>query len=107
ADMLRAPWWESSDPSPLRVVNSGGAPIPVSLIRAFHNRDIMFCQGYGLTATSPGCTFLPASEALNKAGSAGRAVAFAEFEIRDASRNVSPNGSTGAIAVRGAKVTDT
>jgi fatty-acyl-CoA synthase len=106
ADMLHSPRWESTDLSPLRFVNSGGAPIPVSLIRAFHNRDIMFCQGYGLTETSPGCTFLPASEALNKAGSAGRAVPFAEVEIRDASGNVCSTGITGEIVVRGPNVTD-
>src|SRR5699024_3890683 len=72
----------------------------------FHNRDIMFCQGYGLTETSPGCTFLPASEALNKAGSAGRAVPFAEVEIRDASGNACSTGITVEIVVRGPYVTD-
>lgn len=104
ADMLHSPRWETTDLSPLRFVNSGGAPIPVSLIRAFHHKDIMFCQGYGLTETSPGCTFLPAHEALDKTGSAGRAVPFTEVEVRDASGNVCATGITGEIVVRGPNV---
>src|SRR5699024_2487541 len=106
ADVLHSPRWATTDLSPLRFVNSGGAPIPVAHIRAFQQRDIMFCQGYGLTETSPGCTFLPASEALDKAGSAGRAVPFTEVEVRDASGNVCSTGITGEIVVRGPNVTD-
>ena len=105
ADMLQSPRWETADLSSLRFVNSGGAPIPVSLIRAYQDKNIMFCQGYGLTETSPGCTFLPAANALDKAGSAGRAVPFAEVEVRDASGNVCSTGVKGEIVVRGPNVT--
>ena len=105
ADMLQSPRWESADLSSLRFVNSGGAPIPVSLIQEYQAKDIMFCQGYGLTETSPGCTFLPAAFALDKAGSAGRAVPFTEVEVRDASGNACSAGVNGEIVVRGPNVT--
>ncbi|WP_219922024.1 acyl-CoA synthetase [Brevibacterium oceani] len=104
ADMLQSPRWETADLSSLRFVNSGGAPIPVSLIQAYQAKDIMFCQGYGLTETSPGCTFLPAAFALEKAGSAGRAVPFTEVEVRDASGNACSAGVNGEIVVRGPNV---
>nr|WP_245162227.1 long-chain fatty acid--CoA ligase [Brevibacterium marinum] len=106
ADMLQSPRWNTADLSSLRFVNSGGAPIPVSLIEAFQAKDIMFCQGYGLTETSPGCTFLPAANALDKPGSAGRAVPFTEVEVRDASDNVCSAGVKGEIVVRGPNVTN-
>ena len=65
----------------------------------------MFCQGYGLTETSPGCTFLPAANALDKAGSAGRAVPFTDVEIRDAAGNPCQARVKGEIVVRGPNVT--
>ncbi|WP_208094674.1 acyl-CoA synthetase [Brevibacterium limosum] len=106
ADMLSSPRWDTTDMTSLRFINSGGAPIPVPLIRAYQARDIMFCQGYGLTETSPGCTFLPAAHALDKAGSAGRAVPFAEVDVRDASGSSCPAGVNGEIVVRGPNVTN-
>jgi fatty-acyl-CoA synthase len=105
ADMLQSPRWASADLSSLRFVNSGGAPIPVSLIKSYQARGIMFCQGYGLTETSPGCTFLPAEHALDKAGSAGRAVPFTEVEVRDVSGNSCSPGVKGEIVARGPNVT--
>lgn len=105
SDMLQSPRWNTADLTSLRFVNSGGAPIPVSLIEAFQAKDIMFCQGYGLTETSPGCTFLPAASALDKPGSAGRAVPFTEVEVRDVSGNVCSSGVKGEIVVRGPNVT--
>ncbi|WP_205677692.1 acyl-CoA synthetase [Brevibacterium aurantiacum] len=105
SDMLQSPRWNTADLSSLRFVNSGGAPIPVSLIEAFQAKDIMFCQGYGLTETSPGCTFLPAANALDKAGSAGRGVPFTEVRVRDLAGNDCEAGVKGEIVVRGPNVT--
>ncbi|RBP66061.1 fatty-acyl-CoA synthase [Brevibacterium sanguinis] len=105
ADLLHSPRWETTDLSSLRFVNSGGAPIPVSLIEAYQARNIMFCQGYGLTETAPGATFLPAAYALDKPGSAGRAVPFAEVKVRDPAGNSCPAGIRGEIVVCGPNVT--
>ncbi|MGN6034167.1 acyl-CoA synthetase [Brevibacterium casei] len=104
ADLLHSPRWETTDLTSLRFVNSGGAPIPVALIHAFQDRDILFCQGYGLTETSPGATFLPGAFALAKPGSAGRAVPFTEVAVRDLSGNPCEAGQTGEIVVRGPNV---
>jgi len=106
ADMLQSPRWSTADLTSLRFINSGGAPIPVSLINAFQARDIAFCQGYGLTETSPGATILPASHALDKPGSAGRALPFSEIDIRDPSGNPCAAGQPGEVVVRGPNVTN-
>src|SRR5699024_1682917 len=92
------------DLSSVRFVNSGGAPVPVALIHDYQARDIMFCQGYGLTETAPGCTFLTAEEAVARPGSAGRAVPFTEVDVRDPSGNPCGPGVRGEVVARGPNV---
>ena len=104
AGLAQSPRWATTDLSSVRFVNSGGAPVPVSLIHDYQARDIMFCQGYGLTETAPGCTFLTAEEALARPGSAGRAVPFTEVDVRDASGNPCGPGVRGEIVARGPNV---
>lgn len=104
ADLVDSPRWETADLSTLRFVNSGGAPIPVKLINDFLERGIAFCQGYGLTETAPGATFLTAEDALRKPGSAGRAVPFAEVKVVGADGGQLPPGERGEILVRGPNV---
>jgi fatty-acyl-CoA synthase len=104
ADLVDSPRWESADLSTLRFVNSGGAPIPVKLINDFLERGIAFCQGYGLTETAPGATFLTAEDALRKPGSAGRAVPFADVKVVGADGGQLPPGKRGEILVRGPNV---
>lgn len=103
-DLVNSPRWETADLSSLRFVNSGGAPIPVALINAFLERGIAFCQGYGLTETAPGATFLTAEDALRKPGSAGRAVPFAEVKVVGPDDEECPAGERGEILVRGPNV---
>jgi fatty-acyl-CoA synthase len=104
AGLAQSPRWATTDLSSVRFVNSGGAPVPVSLIHDYQARDIMFCQGYGLTETAPGCTFLTAEEAMVRPGSAGRAVPFTEVDVRDASGNPCGPGVRGEIVARGPNV---
>ena len=40
----------------------GGASVPEALIATYQDRGLVFCQGYGLTETAPGATFLEAGE---------------------------------------------
>ena len=103
-DLVDSLRWATADLSTLRFVNSGGAPIPVTLINAFLERGIAFCQGYGLTETAPGATFLTAEDALRKPGSAGRAVPFAEVKVVGADGDRLPPGERGEILVRGPNV---
>lgn len=104
ADLSRSPRWATTDLSSLRFVNSGGAPIPVPLINDYQDRGIRFCQGYGLTETSPGATFLSADDALDKPGSAGRPVPFTEVGIVDAAGNPCDPDVHGEIVIRGPNV---
>ena len=82
----------------------GGAPVPVPLIHLYSERDVLFCQGYGLTETSPFATMLETSMALEKVGSAGRPPMFTAVRIVDSGNNPLPAGEHGEVCVRGPNV---
>ncbi|WP_285640484.1 long-chain fatty acid--CoA ligase [Lentzea sp. NBRC 102530] len=95
ADLASSPLWPSADLSSLRVLLCGGAAVPDSLIRTFQDRDLVFCQGYGLTETAPGATFLEAWDSVARAGSAGPPVFFGDLRL----------AASGEIEVQGPNVT--
>ncbi|MEN3540825.1 long-chain fatty acid--CoA ligase [Microbispora sp. ZYX-F-249] len=105
AAFARSPRWPHADLSSLRTLMSGGAAIPVALIRAYQERGLVFCQGYGMTETAPGATFLEAGESVRKVGSAGVPVFFADVRVvRPDLTPVAP-GEPGEVLVRGPNVT--
>jgi fatty-acyl-CoA synthase len=81
ASLAQSSRWSTADLSSLRNLMSGGAPIPSSLINTYQDRGLVFCQGYGLTETSPGATFLEAAESVRKAGSAGVPMFFSDTRV--------------------------
>ncbi|MFD9701089.1 long-chain fatty acid--CoA ligase [Lentzea sp. NPDC059081] len=95
ADVVASPRWPAADLSSLRVLLCGGAPVPDALIRAYQDRGLVFCQGYGLTETAPGATFLEAADSVARAGSAGTPVFFGDLRLAE----------TGEIEVQGPNVT--
>jgi len=105
AALASSPRWAQADLSSVRTLMSGGAPIPVSLIRTYQERGLVFCQGYGLTETSPGATFLEAGESVRKAGSAGVPVFFTNVRVvRPDLTDVEP-GEPGEVIIQGPNVT--
>jgi fatty-acyl-CoA synthase len=82
----------------------GGAPVPVPLINLYSERGVSFCQGYGLTETSPFATMLETSMALKKVGSAGRPPMFTDVRIVDGDNKPLPAGERGEVCVRGPNV---
>ncbi len=94
----------STDLSHIGAFVVGGAPVPVPLINLYSERDVRFCQGYGLTETSPFATMLETSMALEKVGSAGRPPMFTDVRIVDGENNPLPAGEHGEVCVRGPNV---
>ncbi|MEO3808054.1 long-chain fatty acid--CoA ligase [Sphaerisporangium sp. B11E5] len=104
AAFARSPRWAGADLSSLRTLMSGGAAVPVALIRAYQERGLVFCQGYGLTETAPGATFLEAGESVRKVGSAGVPVFFAN--VRVVRPDLTPAvGEPGEVLIQGPNVT--
>jgi fatty-acyl-CoA synthase len=104
ADLAASPRWATADLSSLRHLLCGGAAVPGSLIRAYQERGLTFCQGYGLTETAPGATALEAGESVRKAGSAGVPVFFGDVRVvRDDGVDAAVD-EPGEVLVRGPNV---
>ncbi|MEV0354171.1 long-chain fatty acid--CoA ligase [Nonomuraea sp. NPDC050680] len=105
AAFARSPRWATADLSSLRNLMSGGAPIPAALIRVYQERGLVFCQGYGLTETAPGATFLEAGQSVRKVGSAGVPVFFADVRVVRPDLTDAAVGEPGEVLVQGPNVT--
>jgi fatty-acyl-CoA synthase len=99
------PGFATTDLSALRLIITGGAPVPIALIRRFQERGVDLAQGYGLTEAAPVASFLSAENAERKLGSAGRPLLLCDMRIVDAGGTPVPTGVQGEIEVRGPSIT--
>jgi fatty-acyl-CoA synthase len=95
----------AADLSALRLIITGGAPVPVGLIRRFQERSVDLAQGYGLTEASPVTCFLTAENATRKLGSAGRPLLLCDMRVVDTAGTPVAADTPGEIEVRGPSVT--
>ncbi|MET0761259.1 MAG: long-chain fatty acid--CoA ligase [Thermoleophilaceae bacterium] len=102
--MLHAKNADTADASTLRRCMSGGAAIPVELIRGFEAKfDCAILEGYGLSETSPVASFNhPDRE--RKPGSIGTPIEGVEMQVWDEQGNELPQGEVGEIVIRGHNV---
>jgi len=99
--LLHVPDRSDYDVSALRVCVSGGAAMPVEVLRQFEDTfDCIVLEGYGLSETSPVASFNhPDRE--RKPGSIGTPIRGVEMRVVDASGAEVPQGEVGEIAIRG------
>jgi fatty-acyl-CoA synthase len=105
AALTRSPRWGTADLSSVRVLLTGGAAVPAALIRRYQQRGLAFCQGYGMTETAPGATFLEARESREHLGSAGPPVFFADVRCVRPDLTATEPGEPGEVLIRGPNVT--
>lgn len=105
AGLSQSPRWASADLSSVRCLMTGGAAVPEALIRTYQERGLAFCQGYGMTETAPGATFLEARESRDHVGSAGLPVFFADVRCVRPDLTPTDPGEPGEVLVRGPNVT--
>ena len=105
AAMLHHPAHASADTSSLRTCISGGAAMPVEIMRGFEQTfGCMILEGYGLSETSPVASFNH-PDRVRKPGSIGTPVEGVEMRVVDERRRAScPPGEVGEIAIRGHNV---
>jgi long-chain acyl-CoA synthetase len=104
AALLHNPDRERFDTGTLRACVSGGAALPVELLRGFERAfGCVILEGYGLSETSPvACFNHPHRE--RKPGSIGTPVEGVEMQLVDDHRQAAPTGQVGEIAIRGHNV---
>jgi long-chain acyl-CoA synthetase len=102
--MLHDAGAESADSSSLRLCASGGAAMPVEVMRAFEERfGCQVLEGYGLSETSPVASFNhPDRE--RKPGSIGTPIDGVEMKVVDDDGRDVAQGEVGEIVIRGHNV---
>ena len=95
---------EKFDLSKLRLCMTGGAPMPLEVMRAFEERfGVAILEGYGLSETSPVASFNMLTRP-RKPGSIGYPVWGVEMAVLDDRDRPLPEGERGEICIRGHNV---
>jgi long-chain acyl-CoA synthetase len=99
--LLHHPERESFDTSSLRICITGGASMPVEVLRGFEEAfGAKVMEGYGLSETSPvACSNHPDRE--RKAGSIGTPIEGVEMQVVDENDQPVAQGEVGEIVIRG------
>ena len=102
--LLQHPHHADFDTSALRLCVSGGAAMPVEILRGFEEAfSCIILEGYGLSETSPVASFnQPDRE--RKPGSIGTPIEGVEFRLVDDDFADVPKGQVGEIAIKGHNV---
>jgi long-chain acyl-CoA synthetase len=104
AAMLHHPARDGTDASSLRTCVSGGAAMPVAVMRGFEEAfGCIILEGYGLSETSPVASFNHPGK-VRKPGSIGTPVEGVEMRVVDGDGHPLPAGEVGEIAIRGHNV---
>ena len=102
--MLHHPDRDRYDISSLRICASGGAALPVEVLRRFEETfGCAVLEGYGLSETSPTASFNH-RDRPRKAGSVGTPIAGVEMKVIDDQGLDLPVGEVGEIVIRGYNV---
>jgi long-chain acyl-CoA synthetase len=92
-----------ADTSSLRLGISGGASLPVEVLKGFSETfEVEILEGYGLSETSPVASFNHVGR--TRPGSIGHPVAGVEMKVVDATGGDVPTGEIGEIVIRGHNV---
>jgi acyl-CoA synthetase (AMP-forming)/AMP-acid ligase II len=110
--IMNHPDFDKFDFSSIRVLTYGAAPMPLPLMeRAIAAiPGVTFCQGYGMTETSPVLSVLipadhvPGNPMISKLSSVGKPILYCDLRIMDENERPLPAGQPGEIMVRGPQV---
>jgi long-chain acyl-CoA synthetase len=104
AAMLHHRAHASADTSSLRTCISGGAAMPLEIMRGFEQTfGCMILEAYGLSETSPVASFNH-PDRVRKPGSIGTPMQGVEMRVVDGEGTSLPVGEVGEIAIRGHNV---
>jgi len=98
------PHFEKADFSSLRITLTGGAPVPVSLLKAFHPKSIVILQAYGATEGGGMLAYPTRTWALENPSSVGIPQVTVQLRVVDSSGADAPVGEIGEIWIKGPQV---
>jgi long-chain acyl-CoA synthetase len=102
--LLHAPERADYDTSSMRMCISGGAALPVEVLRGFEEAfDVPVLEGYGLSETSPVASFNELDQ-VRKPGSIGTPIRDVQMRVVTSDDDDVPEGEVGEIVIRGPNV---
>ncbi|MCH1626841.1 fatty acid--CoA ligase family protein [Fredinandcohnia quinoae] len=102
--LLQYPDGVAEDLKTLRLCISGGAAMPVALLKGFEQKfQVAISEGYGLSEASPVTCFNPLDRP-RKPGSIGTSIVNVENKVVDENGEEVPVGQVGELIVRGPNV---
>ncbi len=102
SEMAAQPGFREADLSSLRLLISGGAPLPLHIPRLYQEaHGIPVAQGFGMTEFGPNALMLSPEEAEAHVGSIGKPNYFVDAMVMDAHGHAAPAGEVGELCLRG------
>jgi fatty-acyl-CoA synthase len=103
--LSQQPEFEVTDLTSIRLLITGGAPMPEHLLRLYLERGVPIQQGYGLTEAAPNGSMLTSEWGLAKLGSSGMPPLFTDLRIvDDENRPITETDVRGELCLRGPNV---
>lgn len=104
--LMEDPVFPDADFSSLVWCRCGAAPPSLDIMERYWKKGITFCNGYGMTETSPGTLAMPAStmtieQIQSKRSSCGKLMPYNESKIIDENGNEVGPGEQGELLFRG------
>lgn len=99
--MRRSPIFEKVMLKKMRYAIVGGEPMPVELIKIWHDKGIPIRQGYGLTEFGPNVFSLDQEDAIRKIGSIGFPNFYIETKVIDDQGKELKAGEIGELCLKG------
>lgn len=103
--MANSPAFSSARLFSMKYFIIGGEPMPLPLIKKWHQKGVPVRQGYGLTEAGPSVTSLHQDDAIRKMGSIGKINFYLDYRIVDEGGNQVKPGEVGEFLLRGPSVT--
>lgn len=102
--LVQFPEGSAEDLKSLRLCISGGASMPVALLKSFENKfQVVVSEGYGLSEAAPVTCFNPLDRP-RKPGSIGQSIVNVENKVVNELGDEVPAGEVGELVVRGPNV---
>lgn len=99
--MIQTEVFKRTNFSHMKVFLSGGAPCPISVYKAFHEKGLDFKEGYGLTEAGPNNFFIDPAEAKVKQGSVGREMVLNQIKIVNSEGQEAATNEIGELWLKG------
>jgi fatty-acyl-CoA synthase len=101
-EMAAQPGFREADFSSLRLLISGGAPLPLAVPRLYREQHgIPVAQGFGMTEFGPNALMLSSDEAEARAGSIGKPNYFVDARVVGKGGAAALAGEVGELCLRG------